>query len=58
MTKIPSDYREQLFLDTFGDRITTENGIKALETADILSDMILFHSLVRKNGEKMLNSMN
>ena len=51
MPKVP---KETSFTLAFMGRVTSEGGRKALETADILSDMILFHTKVRKNGMKML----
>ena len=37
-------------------KIDSENGKKAIEIADRISDMIIFHAKVRKNGEESFKS--
>ena len=54
LVKIPRVPKETSFTLAFMGRVTSEGGRKALETADILSDMILFHTKIRENGMKML----
>ena len=54
LVKIPRVPKETSFTLAFMGRVTSEGGRKALETADTLSDMILFHTKVRENGMKML----
>ena len=43
-------------VDTFMGKVESEEAKEALHIADRLSDMILFHSRIRKNGMKMMES--
>ncbi len=54
LVKIPAPLPEMSFSMAFMGKVTSEGGKKALEIADTLSDMILFHTEVRSNGLKML----
>lgn len=47
-------FPEPSFRTAFEDRVKSEAGIMALEIADKISDMILFHTRVRRNGIKMM----
>ena len=57
LSKIPTDFKELSFKSLFGDKVKSEGGKQALNIADELSDMILFHAKVRNNGEKMMTPM-
>lgn len=60
-----SNYREKIEKDAKAQKIAEEvmekikrktnsgNSKEAIEKADILSDMVLFHRKVRENGRKM-----
>lgn len=56
LVKLPENPQEARFTVVFMGEVTSEGGKKALEIADTLSDMILFHSRVRENGMKKLRS--
>lgn len=51
---IPENPAETDVIHTFMGRVETEEAKEALKIADEVSDMILFHSRVRKNGTKMM----
>lgn len=53
LVKLPTIPQETSFTMAFMGKVTSSGGKHALKTADILSDMILFHSKVRKNGSKL-----
>ena len=54
LVKLPVIPQETSFTLAFMGRVTSDGGKKALEIADTLSDMILFHTRVRENGINML----
>lgn len=54
LVKLPVIPQETSFTLAFMGRVTSDGGRKALEIADTLSDMILFHTRVRENGINML----
>lgn len=54
LVKLPVVPQETSFTLAFMGRVTSDGGRKALEIADTLSDMILFHTRVRENGINML----
>ena len=54
LVKLPVIPQETSFTLAFMGRVTSDGGKKALEIADTLSDMILFHARVRENGINML----
>ena len=41
-------------IESLKNRVKTEESKKALDIADKLSDMILFHKTVRENGTEMM----
>ena len=41
-------------IESLKNRVETKESIKALDVADKLSDMILFHKTVRENGTEMM----
>ena len=51
--KIPEAPVETDVIHTFMGRVETEEAKEALRIADEVSDMVLFHSRVRKNGQAM-----
>ena len=51
LCQIPSGYISTI--EFLKGKISSKEGKEAVEIADKLSDMILFHSVVRKNGKKM-----
>ena len=53
LVKLPNIPQETSFTMAFMGKVTSEGGRKALEIADTLSDMILFHAKVRENGTKL-----
>ncbi len=55
LTQMP-DINTRFSIETLMMKVRTEQGRKALETADKLSDMILFHKKVRENGSKMMET--
>ena len=46
----------QIGIKKLMSKIDSENGKKAIEIADRISDMIIFHAKVRKNGEESSKS--
>ena len=54
LTKIPKDVPNTDLIQVFMGKVETKEAQKALEIADKLSDMILFHSKVRENGVEMM----
>ena len=54
LVKIPEDHKDNSFVEIFSNQVRSEEGRRALEIADTLSDMILFHSRIRENGIKRL----
>lgn len=55
LVKIPEHYAEYSGIRAFMGRVESPEARKALEVADKMSDMILFHKKVRENGMKMMN---
>lgn len=53
LTKIPKLPVERDTIHAFMGKVDTEQAREALKTADMLSDMILFHKKVRTNGTEM-----
>lgn len=53
LTKIPKLPVERDTIHAFMGKVDTEQAREALKTADMLSDMILFHKKVRTNGIEM-----
>ena len=41
-------------IESLKNRVKTEKSKKALDIADHLSDLILFHKMVRENGTEMM----
>lgn len=56
LVKIHKNNKEDISVFVCGN-ISTSGGRKAIEIADKLSDMILFHAKVRKNGTKMIGEI-
>lgn len=54
LTKIPSIHADTNIVHVFMGKVQSEQAKQALVIADELSDMILFHKKVRKNGEAMM----
>ena len=54
LTKIPSIHADTNIVHVFMGKVKSEQAKQALVIADELSDMILFHKKVRKNGEAMM----
>ena len=48
-----TNMREQV-IENLIAKAPSKEAIKAIELADIISDMILFHTRVRINGDKMM----
>lgn len=55
LAKLPKNYEEFDSISQLHKKCTNENQYKAIDIADKLSDMILFHKKVRENGEKMMS---
>lgn len=55
LVRILSNIMDRDIMGLFGSRVSSENGKHAIRLADEISDMILFHSRVRKNGEQMMH---
>ena len=53
LTKIPKAPIERDIVHVFMGKVDSEQARTALKTADMLSDMILFHKRVRENGAAM-----
>ena len=53
LTKMPKELADMNLICMFMERAKTEEARKGIQLADELSDMILFHSRVYKNGKKM-----
>ena len=56
LTKIPENLTDTNAINMFMGRVKTEEAKKGIQLADELSDMILFHTRVYKNGKKMERS--
>lgn len=56
LTRIPRTSADTNIARAFMGKVISEQAKKALVIADELSDMILFHSRVRKNGVEMMKS--
>lgn len=54
--RVPEAAPEMDVIHTFMGRVETEEAKEALRIADEVSEMILFHSRVRKNGLAMMQS--
>lgn len=54
LTKIPENVSNTDAIHVFMGKVESEQAKHALEIADKLSDMILFHSRVRENGTEMM----
>ena len=54
LTKIASIHADTNIVHVFMGKVQSEQAKQALVIADELSDMILFHKKVRKNGEAMM----
>lgn len=57
LSKIPEKETSQDLTVLFAERIASESGRRALEIADEVSDLIIFHRKVRKNGTRMLEPL-
>lgn len=53
LTRIPKTPIERDIVHVFMGKVDSEQARTALKTADMLSDMILFHKRVRENGAAM-----
>jgi hypothetical protein len=56
LTRIPKKSIERDGIHVFMGKVDSEQAKTALKTADILSDMILFHKKVRENGTAMMEA--
>ncbi len=56
LTKIPEDVPDTDVIHVFMGKVESEQAKNALQIADKLSDMILFHRRVRKNGAEMMEA--
>lgn len=56
LTRIPDIMPEQNVIHAFMGKVVSQQAKDALEIADKLSDMILFHSRVRENGTLMMEA--
>ena len=54
LTKIPAHIPDTDIIHVFMGKVESEQAKNALQIADKLSDMILFHSRVRENGAEMM----
>ncbi len=54
LTKIPENMPNTDVIHVFMGKVESEQGKNALEIADKLSDMIIFHSKVKENGIVMM----
>lgn len=55
LVKIPEHFTDYSGIHAFMGRVESQEAKNALEIADKMSDMILFHRKVRKNGTEMMN---
>ncbi|MDY5497278.1 MAG: helix-turn-helix domain-containing protein [Anaerobutyricum sp.] len=56
LTRIPEEDIDTNVIHAFMGKVTSQQAKKALEIADELSDMIIFHRRVRENGVSMMKS--
>ncbi len=56
LTKIPKPHTERDIVHVFMGKVDSKQAKTALKTADILSDIILFHKRVRDNGTAMMET--
>lgn len=56
LTKIPENTADTDIVHAFMGKVESEQAKEALQIADKLSDMILFHRKVRENGMTMLET--
>ena len=54
LTRITPDYADTNIVHVFMGKVQSEQAKQALQIADELSDMILFHKKVRENGTEMM----
>ena len=54
LTKIPENMPDTDIMHIFMGKVDSEQAKNALEIADKLSDMIIFHSKVKENGMAMM----
>lgn len=54
LTKISTTYSDTNVVHAFMGKVQSEQAKQALQIADELSDMILFHKRVRENGDTMM----
>ena len=54
LTRIIPEHKDTDFFLAFMGKVRSEDAKQALKIADELSDMILFHKKVRKNGNAMM----
>ena len=54
LTKIPENMLDTDIIHVFMGKVDSEQAKNALEIADKLSDMIIFHSKVKENGMAMM----
>ena len=57
LVNIPTQSTPKDVIHTFMGRVETDEAREALRTADEVSDLILFHKKVRKNGISMMKPM-
>ncbi len=57
LVRVPEKQVTQDVIHTFMGRVETEAARDALRIADEVSDMILFHKRVRRNGTAMMQSV-
>lgn len=56
LTRLPDAIQEENIVHAFMGRVASQQAREALEIADKLSDMILFHSHVREKGTLMMEA--
>jgi hypothetical protein len=56
LTRIPEKAVDTDMVHAFMGKVDSEQAKTALDIADKLSDMILFHSRVRENGTAMMEA--
>lgn len=56
LTRITPDHADTNVVHAFMGKVQSEQAKQALQIADELSDMILFHKKVRENGNAMMAS--